>query len=563
MPSNWSGQLNSKLGHFLGMMFFSFFIIACLLSLIYFQVTFESNVDRLPLQYALWKSSFILLIIAGVLSWIFVLIHDSHRVAQDETQRQTRLLQAEIYAHTETDLKLQKAKEIAEAANQAKNRYLSGISHELRSPLNSLLGYAQLLEKDQQLNEKTRESVTIIRHSGEFLADLIEGLLDISKIEAGKLDIMPSEINFPALLKQMVAMFRLQADEKNIKFIYERSQFLPEYVRVDEKHLRQILINLISNAIKYTAKGEVRFTVSYRSEIATFTIEDTGYGIAAADQQRIFNPFEQIHHPNAPYIQGTGLGLTITKLLIEIMGGDITLDSHLNSGSKFCVHLLMSSISQPKPKSIAEEIISGYHGERKLLMVVDDDPVQRKMMKEILEPLGFIVITASNGQECLDALNISTPDLFILDVSMPGMTGVQLAKNLRKNDIKTPIFFISANAQESSETIDQYYDENDFIIKPINIDLLFKKIDDNLAINWVYRNKPTSSKELLLTEEDYPSHSDRLTLDGMAKISYQIGISKKLDQLEADKLASPIFFNHIRELLKHSKFNDISKLLNR
>jgi signal transduction histidine kinase/FixJ family two-component response regulator/purine-cytosine permease-like protein len=563
MPKNWSQHINSKLGNFLGMMFFSLFIIASLLSLIYFQATFESNVDKLPLQSALWKSSFILIIIAGVLSWIFVLIHDSHRVAQDETQRQTRLLQAEIYAHTETDLKLQKAKEIAESANQAKNRYLSGISHELRSPLNSLLGYAQLLEKDQQLSEKTRESVTIIRHSGEFLADLIEGLLDISKIEAGKLDVIPSEINFPALLDQIVSMFRLQADQKNIKFIYECNRSIPKYVRADEKHLRQILINLLSNAIKYTPAGEVRFTISYKNEIATFVIEDTGYGIDPIDQDRIFNPFEQIRNANAPYIQGTGLGLTITKLLIEIMGGEITLSSQLNKGSKFCVRLLMGSVTQLKEQLVSEDIIDGYKGERKLLMVVDDDPMQRKMMKEALEPLGFIVVTASQGSECLDLLEFHMPDLFILDISMPGMTGFQLAQHLRNKNINTPIIFISANAQESGETKGQKYDENNYIVKPVNINLLFKKIGDNLEIDWSHRKNLISTNKETLTPEDYPSKSDLLTLSSMAKVNYVEGISKKLEQLEQDKLASSLFLRKTRKLLKNHKFNEMIQLLDR
>ncbi len=572
IPGNWVGKIDSRLGHFLGMLLFSSFIIASLLSMIYFQVTYESDVDELLLQSALLKAFFILLIIAGILAWVFVLIHDSHRVAQDEAQRQTRLLKSEIFAHTETDRALQEAKEIAEAANQAKSRYLSGISHELRSPLNSLLGYAQLLEKDKNLSGKTRDSVKIIRRSGEYLADLIEGLLDISKIEAGRLEILSSEVNFPGLLEQIISMFQIQAEKKGIDFSYQFNRRLPEYVKVDEKHLRQILINLLSNAIKFTAEGQVRFIVDYRSETAIFTVEDTGRGIALSDQERIFDPFEQVHMPDLSYVPGTGLGLTITRLLTEIMGGDITVSSEVGKGSVFQVQLLMSSVMDPELVAVSEKDIEGYRGARKSLMVVDDDPLHRDMMRSILEPTGFTVLEATNGIDCLAQMDNYLPDLFMLDVSMPGMTGLQLARELRNRDIRTPILFISANLREGDAILGEDYYQGGFLLKPINIRYLFEKIGGILDLEWLYWRENIDANNRVevspvpnntLSANDYPPLSDILTLKSMSNVAYERGLRDHIDRLERHELASPNFIQQIRGLLTRHQYTEISSLLDR
>src|SRR5690606_806455 len=226
-----------------------------LLALICFPTRTEDAGTALLLATTLWQVFFLLVIITGVVSWLFVLAHESRVVAQEETQRQTRLLMEEILAHERTDKALQEAKEHAEAANLAKSRYLTGISHELRSPLNAVLGYTQLLERDPAMPANRKEALTVIRRSGEHLADLIEGLLDISKIEAGRLDLHKDQVKLAVLMDQLVNMFRLQAEAKGLVFEYHCNDRLPEFVHTDEKRLRQILINLLSNAIKYTEQG--------------------------------------------------------------------------------------------------------------------------------------------------------------------------------------------------------------------------------------------------------------------------------------------------------------------
>ena len=564
---NWNARFSSQRAVFFGMLFYISFILASVLSLIYFQVTAQMAIDTSLLQMALLKTAFILWVIGLIGAWFFALYYDRFRLSQMKARLKTQRLKAKIAEYSETDRALQEAKAAAEAANQAKSRYLSGISHELRSPLNSLLGYAQLLEKDNHLSDKHRESVLIIRRSGEYLADLIEGLLDISKIEAGRLDILPSEVQFPALLEQIVSMFQLQADKKHIDFSYEFGSKLPEYVRVDEKHLRQILINLLSNAIKFTTQGSVRFTVDYRSETAIFTVEDTGRGIDIEDQERIFDPFEQVHNPDFTAVPGTGLGLTITRLLTEIMGGDISLTSELNKGSVFKVQLLMGSVREPTLIPVSQKDIEGYSGDRKLLMVVDDDPVHRQMMMNILEPIGFTVTEASNAMDCLAKTEQYLPDLFMLDVSMPGMNGLQLARALRDKNIRKPIIFISANVREGDAVQHEDYGQDDYLPKPINIDYLLEKIGAILDLNWRYMRAPIASAASLssndFVESDYPPLSDRLTLKGMAEVKYEKGLTDRIDSLEELTLASPAFIRHIRELLKQQQFIEISNLLDR
>ncbi len=280
---------------------------AGILFLIYLQVPVNEPDVKQVFAITLVKIFFLLVIIIGVVSWLFILARSGNQYALQELRSQTDALADEISAHEKTSEELQRAKEVAEAANEAKSRYLAGLSHELRTPLNVLLGYAQLLSRDQALPAKQRETIAIVKRNGEHLADLIEGLLEISKIEAGRVNLQRDEFNLKAILQQLVAMFQMQASKKGLKFYYIASPNLPDYVATDKQRFRQILINLISNAIKYTEQGSVTFKVTYRSEVANFSIIDTGVGIAKSNQARIFQPFEQIRNARTQAIAGTGL----------------------------------------------------------------------------------------------------------------------------------------------------------------------------------------------------------------------------------------------------------------
>ena len=408
-------------------------VIGSVLLLIYLQVSLDAEIPKQALRSTLWSIFLILTIIAGVAAWLFVLAQDSRRVAEEETSRQTDLLMNEIEAHKRTDAKLQQAKEVAEAASKAKSRHVVGLSHELRTPLNAILGYSQLLERDPGMPPRRTEAIKVVRRSAEHLAGLIDGLLDISKIEAGRFHLNRNEVRTSDFLDQIVDMFRLQATAKGIEFNYLPSAVLPAVVHTDENRLRQILINLLSNAIKFTEAGQVTFRVKYRYQVAEFEIEDTGIGIHQRDLERIFQPFEHARTARAKATAGTGLGLTITKLLTNVMGGNITVTSAVGKGSVFRLKMLLSEVSRPRIVSTQEDRVRGYVGPRQSVLVVDDNEIQRNLVRDMLAPLGFTVSTASGGRDCLSLAEREKPNLIFLDIAMPEMDGWQVAQRLRQS----------------------------------------------------------------------------------------------------------------------------------
>ena len=344
---------------------------------------------------------FVFAVVTGIVCWFYVLAHDSRLVAEEESSRQNTLLLKEIAAHKKTDAALQYAKETAEAANRAKSRYVVGLSHELRTPLNAVLGYAQILERDETIPAPRQSAIKVIKRSADHLSGLIDGLLDISKIEAGRLQVYSNEINIQDFLDQVADMFRPQAQAKGLVFEHERASALPQYVRTDEKRLRQILVNLLSNAIKFTDTGTIRFDVAYRSQVATFTVSDTGRGISQADLPRIFEPFQRGEAERVRPMPGLGLGLTITRLLTQTLGGEIVVDSERDKGSTFRVRLMLSAIDRPTASLPSVRKIAGYAGPRRTIVVVDDNEDHRELMREVLMPLDFVVLTAAGGTECL------------------------------------------------------------------------------------------------------------------------------------------------------------------
>lgn len=543
IPHSWVKLLNTRVGHFIGLFLLTSMVISSVLLLVYFQITADQGVATGTIAHALINVFFILLIVFGVVSWMFTLAHDSRVVAQEESENQTKLLLAEIEAHKRTDQELQKAKELAEAANQAKSRYLTGMSHELRSPLNAIMGYAQLLEKDPSIPEQRRDALSIIRRSSEHLADLIEGLLDISRIEAGRLDLDRKEVNLTALLEQLVSMFRMQAHNKGIELHYEKLSPLPEYVKTDDKRLRQILINLLSNAVKYTVQGTVVFKVRYRNQVAEFTIQDTGVGIAEDEMERIFRPFERIPNPGQPFVAGTGLGLTITRLLIDIMGGNIEVKSSPGLGSEFKATLMLSSTS-PMVISDKERVIVGYQGEPIPIFVVDDDPSHRGILHEMLSPLGFPIIQAQDGQECLDMLRHCQfePRIFLLDISMPGMSGWELAQHIRAQMPESCIMMISADANTQPPI--EPAPNDGYIIKPVRREDLLLQLERKADIEWLYEDElcrvdTTPMPTAPINKSQALDAKTREELIRLAQIGYANALRNRLTQLKEALENSP------------------------
>ena len=565
LPRFISPYINVRFIHFIALLTLIATLTGVLLTVIYNNHVTDSETINTLLSATLWKVFFILMIIAGVISWLFILAHESRRVAQEESQIQTVRLIDEIEAHEETDQKLQIAKEQAEAANNAKSRYLTGISHELRTPLNTILGYAQLLTMDQSLDRLVQEQISTIKRSGEHLGDLIEGLLDISKIEAGRLDINRSIIQFTPLMKQIVNMFQLQANEKGLEFIYQETTKLPDRVMGDEKRIRQILINLLSNAIKFTHQGSVVLSVRYRNQVAEFSICDSGIGIPEDELERIFRPFERVRRPDTPSAVGTGLGLTITRLLTDIMGGDIEVKSNDGVGTTFKVQLSLPNVFESNDqKSIKTRQIYGYHGDKKSIMVVDDDPAHRGLMSDLLLPLGFIVVEAPDAESCLHMVKNFKPDVFLVDRMMPGMNGAELSTELRKLGFVVPIIMISANAFDDGIESEDNPNYDDYIVKPIKLEKVLDKISLYTDLKWRYtpENIIKQSSSLLQFESDeLPAPHIRALIISEAEIGHLSGLKAIAETLDHDNTVNPDFLKQFNNYLQKVNFKKIIELV--
>ncbi|WBV42332.1 ATP-binding protein [Pseudoroseomonas cervicalis] len=526
LPETVIAALLTPVGSFM-LVFLSF---AATISLVFLGIRAQTPASA-HLDTAFWKAFFVLLVIGGITAWALVLARQSRLVAQEETRRQTSLLMSEIRAHQRTDAALQKAKEAAEAANMAKSRYVIGISHELRSPLNAILGYAQLLERDTAIPERRRDGVRTIRRSGEHLAALIEGLLDISKIEAGRIELYRDEIRFPEFLDQIVQMLRLQAEAKSIAFTFDPPERMPEVVHTDERRLRQILINLLSNAIKFTRAGGVTLRLRFRSEVAEIEVIDTGIGIAEDDLARIFEPFQRGANSHAPSTPGVGLGLTITKTLVEVMGGDIAVWSRLGEGSRFRVRLLLSGKAL-RPVEAERPITGRQDAQRPLsVLVADDDAAHRALVRDLLEPLGFVVREAADGGECLALARQAAPDLYLLDIAMPGMTGWELAQRLREAEgERVPILMVSANALELAPPREgQHHD--DVLPKPLSLPALLEKIGALLGVTWTFADPAPA---LPAPGTARLTAAQATGLRQLAAIGYVGGLRERLDTLERE-----------------------------
>jgi len=579
VPVRFAAIFDSRIGRLGGILLSVNLATGAILTLIYYHMQPSTTAEIILLQSTMWTLFFTLLIISGVISWLFLLSHESRVIAQQESNRQTSRLILEIEAHEKTDMELQKAKEYAEQANNAKSRYLSGISHELRTPLQSILGYTQLLGQQQDIPERHLTPLKIIKRSGEYLTDLIEGLLDISKIEAGRIEIYRNNVNLHDFLDQLVLMFNHQAKNKGIQFRYRNHQKLPHYVTTDEKRLRQILINLLSNAIKYTERGRVDFDVYYRNQVAEFSISDTGIGIHKKDLERIMTPFERVRRRGSENVAGTGLGLTIAKLLAEIMGGDLRVESSLGSGSCFTASIMLSPSTKATPEYTQAQHIIGYQGHKKYIAIVDDEPTHRQLLSDLLNPLGFKTILFPDAVECLSYFKTNTqgqtnvtPDLFILDVMMPELNGFELAEHLRQEGVQSPILMVSANAEEHHRCMDQGCAHNDYLVKPVNQERLLDKVAQLLEIKW-HTSAPQESSlsheqqhqraklEAMPGTLDLPQHDLLMELLAYAQIGYKKGATETLEKLEKMGILDPPVLSLFNDLVGSLCFDRLSKYL--
>ncbi|HEY3697853.1 MAG TPA: ATP-binding protein [Spongiibacteraceae bacterium] len=510
-----------------------------------------------------------LTIFLGLGTWWLILNNESRQVAQEESNRQTLLLLKEIEEHRKTDAKLQQAKEAADRANQAKSRFLTDMSHEIRTPLNSILGYAQILRKDMSIPEHRRDAMAIIQNSGEHLSRLIEDILDIARIEARKFDLKRAPIDLPAFVEHMVRMFKAQAESKGLAFRCQLLYHLPRYIRGDEHRLGQILINLLANAVKFTNSGEIVLHVEYSGQVAVFNVIDTGAGIPEHQREQIFQPFSRLDNTGGNAVAGSGLGLTISKILTEIMGGELSIKNNLPQGTIFTVRLFMPELhptteSYKGADAVEEAEIIAYSGRQRRVLIADDQPQQRELLKSVLAPLGFELLEAVSGEDCYQQALALKPDLILLDMVMCGMDGLAVTTALRKASCIASIIIVSANAFQSHRHQATAAGCDNFVAKPLQIDELLRKIKLHLSLDWVYAGQEMPINYIVAEAPMHIPPAHYLgELAEFARIGDLRGLADKLHTLATHEPQYVAFVSHLQNLSKDFRLADIKRLLNR
>ncbi|MEM9245010.1 MAG: ATP-binding protein, partial [Cyanobacteria bacterium P01_F01_bin.153] len=398
--------------------------------------------------------------------------------------------------------KLAQATAQAEAANESKSRFLANMSHELRTPLNGIMGYAQVLQNMPDMPAVARDRLNTIYQCGAYLLALINDILDISKVEAGKMELNPDVFHLPALLETVIELCRVRANLKGVDCVLQMDPELPVGVEADEKRLQQVLLNLLGNGVKFTESGTVTLKVNRGSgDQIRFEVQDTGVGMEPEEVDQIFQSFQQVGD-RRQQSEGTGLGLAICQKLVQLMGGNIQVRSERGVGSVFSF-----VIELPRVENWSEQLQQDEEGKivgirddrRPVVLVIDDKWENRSVLVHLLEPIGFTMHEATDAQTGLELALRLRPDLIISDWSMPGMDASDMIRRVRviADLVHTPLLVSSASVMDSKRREIIESGASDFLNKPVNATELFKKLRHHLHLDWVYGDSDSPEDSVL------------------------------------------------------------------
>ncbi len=460
------------------------------------------------------------------------------KLKEDELIRYRHHLEEEVHQRT-TELRL--ARDAAEAASKAKSLFLANMSHELRTPLNAILGFSQVMQQDENLSTNQHETLDIINHSGTHLLKLINDVLEIAKIEAGKLQLVITAFDLQGLVREVSDMMRLRAQQKGLQLELDQSSEFPRYIKGDEARLRQILVNLVSNAVKFTEKGGVTIrlrTKENKQQHLLIEVSDTGPGISKEDGQRLFKPFVQL--PEGTSHGGTGLGLSIVRQFVQLMDGTVTMESTPGKGSIFCVELPLEVTDYTEIIQLSEKyqgdvtgLAPGQPSYR--ILIAEDQYDNQLLLKKLMNHIGFEVKIAKNGEECVQLFKEWHPDLIWMDRRMPVMDGVEATRRIRRlrGGKKVKIVAVTASVfkEQQPELLDAGMD--DYIRKPFQFSEIYNSLAQQLGIKFTYR-KAIAETRLAAPALLTPQHL--ATISG----SLRDELHKALESLDRDRIVAVI-----------------------